>query len=218
MATAPDGDVHESRSRGCWRGTPAAPVRAHHPAPASCHTPTRSRLQRRVHGEVAAGRRGDALIVLEHPRVYTLGRRARADDVLADARELAAMGVEVHHTDRGGEATYHGPGQLVAYPIIDLRRWGGGPSEVRPRARKRDHRGAGRFRHRRRERGASDRRVDGRAQDCRHRSQSVASRDDARLRAQRLDRPFILRPHRGMRSCRTLAPRPCAASSDAIYR
>ena len=84
-------------------------------------------LQRRVHGEVAAGRRGDTLILLEHPHVYTLGRRARADDVLADARELAAMGAEVHHTDRGGEATYHGPGQLVAYPIIDLRRWGGGP-------------------------------------------------------------------------------------------
>ena len=84
-------------------------------------------LQRRVHGEVAAGRRGDTLIVLEHPHVFTLGRRARADDVLADARELAALGVEVHHTDRGGEATYHGPGQLVAYPIIDLRRWGGGP-------------------------------------------------------------------------------------------
>ena len=84
-------------------------------------------LQRRVHGEVVAGRRGDTLIVLEHPHVYTLGRRARADDVLADARELAAMGAEVHHTDRGGEATYHGPGQLVAYPIIDLRRWGGGP-------------------------------------------------------------------------------------------
>ena len=84
-------------------------------------------LQRRVHGEVVAGRRGDTLIVLEHPRVYTLGRRARAGDVLADARELAAMGAEVHPTDRGGEATYHGPGQLVAYPIIDLRRWGGGP-------------------------------------------------------------------------------------------
>ena len=84
-------------------------------------------LQRRVHGEVAAGRRGDTLIVLEHPHVYTLGRRARAGDVLADARELAALGAEVYHTDRGGEATYHGPGQLVAYPIIDLRRWGGGP-------------------------------------------------------------------------------------------
>ena len=84
-------------------------------------------LQRRVHGEVAAGRGGDALIVLEHPHVYTLGHRARAGDVLADASELAAMGVEVHQTDRGGEATYHGPGQLVAYPIVDLRRWGGGP-------------------------------------------------------------------------------------------
>ena len=84
-------------------------------------------LQRRVHGEVVAGRRGDTLILLEHPHVYTLGRRARAGDVLADARELAALGAEVHHTDRGGEATYHGPGQLVAYPIINLRRWGGGP-------------------------------------------------------------------------------------------
>ena len=85
------------------------------------------KLQRRVHGDVADGRRRDALIVLEHPPVYTLGRRARAGDVLADARELAAMGVETHPTDRGGEVTYHGPGQLVAYPIVNLRRWGGGP-------------------------------------------------------------------------------------------
>ena len=84
-------------------------------------------LQRRVHAEVAGGVRGDSLIVLEHPPVYTLGRRARAGDVLADARELAAMGVETHPADRGGEVTYHGPGQLVAYPIVNLRRWGGGP-------------------------------------------------------------------------------------------
>ena len=84
-------------------------------------------LQHRIHAEVADGVRRDALIVLEHPPVYTLGRRARADDVLASERELAAMGVETHPTDRGGEVTYHGPGQIVAYPIVNLRRWGGGP-------------------------------------------------------------------------------------------
>ena len=84
-------------------------------------------LQRRLHGEVADGARGDTLLILEHPHVFTLGRRGDARDVLAGAGELARLGVEVHHTDRGGEVTYHGPGQLVVYPIIDLRRWGGGP-------------------------------------------------------------------------------------------
>ena len=84
-------------------------------------------LQGRLHGEVVDGRRGDTLVVLEHPHVFTLGRRGDMRDVLAGARELARLGVEVHHADRGGEVTYHGPGQLVVYPIVDLRRWGGGP-------------------------------------------------------------------------------------------
>ena len=84
-------------------------------------------LQRRFHAEVAAGDRPDTLILLEHPHVYTLGRRGSMDDILASDTDLRRLGIEVHHTDRGGEVTYHGPGQLVGYPILNLRRWGGGP-------------------------------------------------------------------------------------------
>ena len=63
-----------------------------------------------------------ALLLLEHPHVYTLGRRGSLDDILAPADKLSSLGVEVHHVDRGGEVTYHGPGQVVGYPIVDLRR------------------------------------------------------------------------------------------------
>lgn len=66
------------------------------------------------------GRVGDTLVQLTHPHVYTIGRRGSPDDVLWDAEELAARGVEVVETDRGGQVTYHGPGQLVGYPVIDL--------------------------------------------------------------------------------------------------
>ena len=64
----------------------------------------------------------DQLILLQHPHVYTLGRRGKNEDILTDSTKLAEIGAEVHHTDRGGEVTYHGPGQLVGYPIINLRR------------------------------------------------------------------------------------------------
>ena len=63
--------------------------------------------------------------MLEHGHVYTLGRRGRRSDILAGPDELRALGVGVHETDRGGEVTYHGPGQLVCYPIVDLRPVGG---------------------------------------------------------------------------------------------
>ena len=63
-----------------------------------------------------------ALLLLEHFHVYTLGRRGRLDDILAPDHRLESLGVEVHHVDRGGEVTYHGPGQLVGYPVVDLRR------------------------------------------------------------------------------------------------
>lgn len=78
--------------------------------------------RRRVDGDT-----GDTLLLVEHPSVYTLGRRGREVDLLASARELEAMGVQVYWVDRGGSATYHGPGQLVAYPILDVGGWGGGP-------------------------------------------------------------------------------------------
>ena len=84
-------------------------------------------LQRRLHRQVADGALPDLLLLLEHPHVYTLGRRGRDEDLLGTEEKRLALGVEVHRTDRGGEVTYHGPGQLVGYPIVDLRRWGGGP-------------------------------------------------------------------------------------------
>ena len=84
-------------------------------------------FQKQLHEEVSSGRRPDTLVLLEHPHTYTLGRRGRDHDILIEQSELGHLGIEVHHTDRGGEVTYHGPGQLVGYPIVDLRRWAGGP-------------------------------------------------------------------------------------------
>ena len=64
---------------------------------------------------------GDTLLLLEHPPVITLGRRGSGQDILAPQSTLARLGVELHRTTRGGLVTYHGPGQLVGYPIVKLR-------------------------------------------------------------------------------------------------
>jgi len=77
-------------------------------------------LQRRLVEARKAGRGGDVLLLVEHAPVVTLGRRAVAGHVLRPADELAARGIEVVAVERGGDVTYHGPGQLVAYPILDL--------------------------------------------------------------------------------------------------
>src|ERR1700728_1066810 len=67
-------------------------------------------------GAGAAARGAEHLLLLEHPHVYTLGRNADAGDVLAGAAWMAERGIEVAESDRGGQVTYHGPGQLVRYP------------------------------------------------------------------------------------------------------
>jgi lipoate-protein ligase B len=75
-------------------------------------------LERRQRGEIE-----DTILLLEHPPVLTLGRRGDEANVLADGPMLAARGIEVHRVGRGGDVTYHGPGQLVGYWIVSLRRW-----------------------------------------------------------------------------------------------
>ena len=79
--------------------------------------------------QVYDGDSPDTLLLLEHPHVFTRGRLGRDEHLLTPDAELSANGVAVHETDRGGQITYHGPGQLVAYPIINLRDWSGGPLE-----------------------------------------------------------------------------------------
>jgi lipoyl(octanoyl) transferase len=77
-------------------------------------------LQKRLVADRADGRIGDQLLLLEHPAVLTLGRNSDPQHILASDEELAARGIRVERIERGGEVTYHGPGQLVAYPIVRL--------------------------------------------------------------------------------------------------
>jgi lipoyl(octanoyl) transferase len=73
-------------------------------------------VRRRRNNEIT-----DRLLLLEHPHVYTLGTSARAAHVLLDTAERELLGIELFETGRGGDVTYHGPGQLVGYPIFDLK-------------------------------------------------------------------------------------------------
>jgi lipoyl(octanoyl) transferase len=114
-------------------GPVAAPARANAPATVARTIDVRRlgvvdyveavEMQKALVEDRRAGRIGDTLLLLEHPPVITLGARNRGkpSNIVASADELAAHGVAVIETGRGGDVTYHGPGQLVGYPIFDLR-------------------------------------------------------------------------------------------------
>ena len=77
-------------------------------------------LQKKYAAEIAEGKRPPTLLLLEHPHVYTFGRRGKQENLLWGESQLKEKGVAVHWVDRGGDITYHGPGQLVGYPLISL--------------------------------------------------------------------------------------------------
>ncbi|MCS7058785.1 MAG: lipoyl(octanoyl) transferase LipB [Meiothermus sp.] len=78
--------------------------------------------QKQVHAEVVAGSRPPTLLLLEHPRTITLGRAAKPEHLLLSEAQYRAMGIELFQVERGGDVTYHGPGQLVGYPIFPVGR------------------------------------------------------------------------------------------------
>ena len=81
-------------------------------------------LQRVLHAKRCAGELGDLLLTVEHNPVFTLGRSGSRDHILVTEDVLERCGIQIHEIERGGDITYHGPGQLVVYPILDLRGFG----------------------------------------------------------------------------------------------
>ena len=78
------------------------------------------KLQDQYAAEIAVGKRPPTLLLLEHPHVYTFGRRGKQENLLWGEAQLREKGIAIHWVDRGGDVTYHGPGQLVGYPLIPL--------------------------------------------------------------------------------------------------
>jgi lipoyl(octanoyl) transferase len=77
-------------------------------------------LQNQYAAEIGEGKRPATLLLLEHPHVYTFGRRGRQENLLWGEAQLKEKGIAIHWVDRGGDVTYHGPGQLVGYPLLPL--------------------------------------------------------------------------------------------------
>jgi lipoyl(octanoyl) transferase len=80
-------------------------------------------LQQKLVEERKQGLIADQLLLVEHPHVVTMGRNGHDENLLASEDVMARAGIEFHRTNRGGDVTYHGPGQIVGYPILDLREW-----------------------------------------------------------------------------------------------
>lgn len=80
-------------------------------------------IQRQIASERKQSLGADHLLFVEHPHVVTIGRNGHEENVLAPEDILRRAGIELHESDRGGDVTYHGPGQIVGYPIVDLREW-----------------------------------------------------------------------------------------------
>ncbi len=87
-------------------------------------------LQSRLHQERLQNLRPDTILILEHSPVYTLGRRTQPSDWGGRESILCADGAELHHVNRGGSVTFHGPGQIVAYPILKVDRYAAGPKHL----------------------------------------------------------------------------------------
>jgi lipoyl(octanoyl) transferase len=80
-------------------------------------------IQSKIASERKQGLGVDHLLFVEHPHVITIGRNGHQENLLAPEETLRRAGIELYESDRGGDVTYHGPGQIVAYPIMDLREW-----------------------------------------------------------------------------------------------
>jgi lipoyl(octanoyl) transferase len=80
-------------------------------------------IQQQLAAERKEGLGADHLLFVEHPHVVTIGRNGHEENLLASEEMLRCTGIELYESDRGGDVTYHGPGQIVAYPIMDLREW-----------------------------------------------------------------------------------------------
>ena len=81
-------------------------------------------VQRILHRKVVDGSLPNLIMILQHPHVFTQGRRGKPEHILTSCNELRKLGIKVHYVDRGGEATYHGPGQIICYPIMNIKHWG----------------------------------------------------------------------------------------------
>lgn len=79
-------------------------------------------LQKNLHSQMLKNSDENLLLILQHPHVYTLGRRANQNHILINKKELDKLKIQTHISNRGGEITYHGPGQLVIYPLINIKR------------------------------------------------------------------------------------------------